>query len=318
MSSVIQVSNLTLLHQSQAILDDLTFSVEEGDSFGFVGPNGAGKTTLIRIMTTLLAPTHGDVLIDGHSVKSSPGLVRNVIGYVPDSCGFYPDMTAWEYMDFFGACYKIHFHERSTLISALLELVELADHKDAQVGCLSLGMKKRLSIARALLHDPKVLILDNALSGLDSNTRIEFRALFSELVQMGKTIFLSSHTLQDVTRMCNRIGVIDTGKLIAYGSIKELKTWLNLSRTIRIKLLGQPKNIRALLESNPYASDVSITEVQPENVHTTIQIRFSGDDEKIVELLAVLTRLGFHVLNFEVDANELEDIFSHITKGTFS
>ena len=318
MSSIIQVSNLTLLHQSQTIIDDLNFSVEEGDIFGFVGTNGSGKTTLIRIMTTLLAPTQGDVLIDGHSVKSSPELVRKVLGYVPESCGFYPNMTAWEYLDLFGACYKIHYRERVELISTLFELVDLSNQKDTQVEDISLGMKQRLSLARSLLHDPKVLILDNALSGLDSNTRAEFQELFNELAQMGKTIFLSSHIFSDVTRICNHIGIIDTGKLVAYGSIRDLKSQIDLPRKIRINLLGQPKNIRTLLERNPYVSDISITEVKPENTHTSIQIKISGDDEKIVELLAVLTRLGFHVLNFEVDANELEDVFSHITKGTIS
>jgi len=318
MSSIIQISNLTQLHQGRTILDDLTFSVKEGDIFGFVGPNGSGKTSLIRIMTTLLAPTRGEILIDGHSVKSSPGSVRKVMGYVPEICGFYPDMTAWEYLDLFGACYKIHYRERNELISTLFELVDLSNHKDSQVEDLSLGMKQRLSLARALLHDPKVLILDNALTGLDSNTRLEFQELLGELAQMGKTIFLSSHIFSDITRICNQIGIMNAGKLVAYGSIRDLKTQLNLSRTIRIKLLGQQKNIRALLESNPYVSDISIAEVAPEDTHTTIRIKFSRDDEKVVELLAVLTRLGFHVLNFEVDANELEDLFSQITKGAIS
>ena len=318
MSSIIQISNLTLLHQNRAIIDDITFSVEEGDIFGFVGPNGSGKTSLIRIMTTLLAPTQGEVLIDGHSVKSSPGSVRKIMGYVPEICGFYPDMTAWEYLDLFGACYKIHYRERVELISTLFELVDLSNHKDTQVEDLSLGMKQRLSLARALLHDPKVLILDNALSGLDSNTRVEFQELFIELAQMGKTIFLSSHIFSDITRICNHIGIIDAGKLVLYGSIRDLKSQIDLPRTIRINLLGQPKNIRALLERNPYVSDIYITEVRQENTHTSIQMKFSGDDEKVSELLTVLTRLGIHVQNFEVDANELEDIFLHITKGAIN
>jgi ABC-2 type transport system ATP-binding protein len=240
------------------------------------------------------------------------------MGYVPEICGFYPDMTAWEYLDFFGACYKVHYRERVELISTLFELVDLSNHRDAQVEVLSLGMKQRLSLARALLHDPKVLILDNALSGLDSNSRAEFQELLSELAQMGKTIFLSSHIFPDITRICNHIGIMNAGKLVAYGSIKELKTQINLERTIRIKLLGQPENIRALLGSNPYVSDISIAEVGPEDTHTAIQIKYSGDDEKVIELLNVLIRLGFHVLNFEVDADELEDVFLHITKGSIS
>ena len=316
MSAIIQITNLTQVHQNRKIIDDLSLTVEEGDVFGFIGPNGAGKTATIRIMTTLLMPTHGEVLIDKHSVKSSPGLVRKSIGYVPDQCGFYPDMTTWEYLDFFGACHEIHYRERPELISTLLDLVDLSDQKDAQVEDLSLGMKQRLSLARALLHDPKLLILDNPLSGLDPTARVEFQELLSEVVQMGKTIFLSSHILTDVTKMCNRVGIVESGRLVAFGSVEELKTRLNLARTIQIKLVGQTGKIHAVLKSNPYISDISINESQTEGPITTIQIQFRAGDEKIVELLTVLVRLGTQVLSFEVDANEMEDVFSYITKGT--
>ena len=231
---IIQVSNLTQVYQNQNILDGLSFTVGEGDVFGLVGPNGAGKTTIIRIMATLLSPTHGDIYIDGHSVKSAPELVREVIGYVPDQCGFYPDMTTWEYLDFFGACYKIHHRERIELISTLLELVDLPDYRDSQVEGLSRGMKQRLSIARALLHDPKVLILDSPLDGLDPYAREEFLELFNELSQMGKTIFFSSHILADVTRICNRVGIIDAGRLVSCGSTQELEKMGELfERTIK-------------------------------------------------------------------------------------
>jgi len=316
MSAIIQITNLTQMHNEQKIIDDLSLTVEEGETFGFIGPNGAGKTATIRIMATLLALTHGDVLIDGHSVKSSPELVRYVIGYVPEICGVYPDMTVWEYLDFFGAANKIHYRERPDLISALLELVDLSDQIDAQVEALSFGMRQRLSLSRALLHDPKVLILDNPLSGLDPNARFEFQELFSELTQLGKTIFLSSNILADITRICNRIGIMNAGKLVAYGSIKELKSQIKLPRTIRLRLSGNPENIHIILERNPYISDILITEDQSENVLTTVEIKFSGDDEKVVELLSVLVRLGFHVLSFEVDGNRFENIFLQVTKGT--
>ena len=315
MSAIIQVTNLTQVHQNRKIIDDLSLTVEEGDVFGFIGPNGAGKTATIRVMTTLLAPTHGEILIDGHSVKSSPELVRKSIGYVPDQCGFYPDMTTWEYLDFFGACHEIHYRERPELISTLLDLVDLSDQEDVQVDDLSLGMKQRLSLARALLHDPKVLILDNPLSGLDPTARVEFQELLSELAQMGKTIFLSSSILTDVARICNRVGIMEAGRLVAYGSVKELRTRLNLARTIQIKLIGQLEKVQAVLKSNPYISDILIGEFQTEGPITTIRIQFRAGDEKIIELLTVLVRLRIQVLSFEVDANEMEDVFSYITKG---
>jgi ABC-2 type transport system ATP-binding protein len=315
MSAIIQITNLTQVYQNRKIIDDLSLAVEEGEIFGFIGPNGAGKTATIRIMTTLLAPTDGEVLINGHSVKSSPGMVRKSIGYVPDQCGFYPDMTTWEYLDFFGACHEIHYRERPELISTLFDLVDLSDQKDVQVEDLSLGMKQKLSLARALLHDPKVLILDNPLSGLDPTARVEFQELLSEVAQMGKTIFLSSHILTDVTRICNRVGIMEAGRLVAYGSVKELKARLNLARTIQIKLVGRPEKVHAVLKSNPYISDISIDELQTEEPITTIRIQFRAGDEKISELLTVLVRLGIQVLSFEVDTNEMEDVFSYVIKG---
>jgi len=316
MPAIIQITNLTQIYQKRKIIDDLSLAVEEGEVFGFVGPNGAGKTATIRVMATLLVPTYGDVLIDVHSAKSAPELVRKIIGYVPERCGFYPEMTTWEYLDFFGACYKIHYRERAELLSTLLELVDLSEQENVQVENLSLGMRQRLSLARALLHDPKVLILDNPLSGLDPNVRVEFLELLGELAQMGKTIFLSSNILVDVTRLCDRVGILEAGKLVAYGSIHELSAQLNLGRTIQVRLSGQPEKIQTLLKNNPYVSDVTIDEVKSKEAVTTIKIKFSGDNEKIIELLTVLVRLGYRILSFEVDTKELEDLFLYITKGT--
>jgi ABC-2 type transport system ATP-binding protein len=225
MSRLIQFSNLTLIYNSKTIIKDLTFSVDEGEIFGLVGKNGAGKSTVIRVMSTLLEPTYGEVLINGYSVTNKPEVIRKIIGYVPDQSGLYSNLTSWEYLDFFGACYKIPIHERVELISTLLELVELYKQKDAWIEELSLGMKQRLKLARALLHDPKVLILDDPLSRLDFYEREEIIELLRELAKLGKTIFFSSHILADISRLCNRAGIIDSGQLIAQGSVQELENF---------------------------------------------------------------------------------------------
>lgn len=223
MSGFIQFSNLTHFCNNKPIINDLSFSVDEGDVFGLVGVNGAGKSIVIRVMSTLLLPTQGDVLIDGYSVVKKPEAVRKIIGYVPDQSGFYSNLTTWEYLDFFGACYKIRFRERAELISTLLELVELNKHKDSWIEELSKGMKQRLKLACALLHDPSVLILDDPLSSLDFYEREEIIELLRELAQLGKTIFFSSHLLADISRICNRVGVLDSGQLIAHGSVQDLE-----------------------------------------------------------------------------------------------
>lgn len=226
MSRLIQFSNVTLIYSNKTIIRDLTFSVEEGEIFGLLGKNGAGKSTVIRIMSTLLEPTHGDVLVNEYSVLKKPEVVRRIIGYVPDQSGFYTNLTTWEYLDFFGACYNIPFRERVELISTLLELVELYKQKDAWIEEMSQGMKQRLKLACALLHDPKVLILDDPLSGLDFYEREEIIELLRELAKLGKTIFFSSHILADISRLCNRAGFLDSGQLIAQGSVQELENFI--------------------------------------------------------------------------------------------
>ena len=315
MSSIIQVSNLTLLHQNRAIIDDLTFSVEEGDIFGFMGPNGAGKSATIRVLATLLAPTQGDILIDGYSVKSAPEKVRGLIGYVPDQYGVYPDMTTREYLDFFGACYRLHLTERRELIPALLELVDLSEQKDMMTENLSLGMRQRLSLARALLHDPKVLILDNPLSGLDPSSRKEHLNLLSELTELGKTIFFSSSNFSNMSGMCNRIGIIDMGKLVAYGSVRELVNQLNLTKTIRIKIFGQAENAQSILQKSPFVIDIIVDNARTNDSYSTIEVNFHGDDKNAIELLAALVQSGVQIMDFDTEINEMETIYIHATRG---
>ena len=202
MPPILQTQNLTKRYGKFTAVDALSLEVEQGSIYGFVGPNGAGKTTTMRMLTTLLQPTTGEAFVAGYSVRRQPKAVRRVIGYMPDFFGVYDDMTVWEYLDFFAACYEIPEAQRRGLIGDLLELVDLAHRRDDQVDTLSRGMKQRLCLARTLAHDPQVLILDEPASGLDPRARVEIRALLAELSRMGKTIFFSTHILADVAEIC--------------------------------------------------------------------------------------------------------------------
>ncbi len=224
-------------------MDGLNLAVEEGDIFGFVGPNGAGKTSTIRIMATLLQATRGDILVAGHSVRRQSREVRRVIGYMPDFFGVYGDMLVWEYLDFFGACYDLDPAKRSTLINDLLELVDLSHRRNDPVEGLSRGMKQRLSLARTLIHDPQVLILDEPASGLDPRARVEIRELLVELAHMGKTIFFSTHILADVAEICTHVGIIEAGKLVASGSLEELQMLVMPHRVVQITLVDPQTTI---------------------------------------------------------------------------
>ena len=216
----IQTVGLTRHYGSLAALSALDLTVYRGDLFGFIGSNGAGKTTTLRILATFLAPTSGTARILGHDIVTNADAVRHVIGYMPDFFGVYKDMEVTEYLDFFGACYKIPAAQREKTISDVLELVGLTEKKGALIGALSRGMQQRLGLARVLIHDPAVLLLDEPASGLDPRARIEMMAVLQELQRLGKTIIISSHILSELQTLCNRVGIIEKGKLIYSGPVQ--------------------------------------------------------------------------------------------------
>lgn len=271
-------------------LDELTLSLKEGTVFGFVGANGAGKSTTFLILATLLQPTSGTVTIDGVDITKKPGEIRKLIGYMPDFFGIYNQLKAHEYLDFYGASYGIPTEKRSQLITELLELVNLTDKRDAYVDSLSRGMKQRLCLARSLIHDPKVLILDEPASGLDPRARVEMRDILRSLKSIGKTILISSHILPELAEMCDEIGVIDNGKLIAHGSVPEIQAQLLGDKTITTRIAGDNVPAIAFFEESPFVSAIS------HDVHTGIlTFTFKGDDAQQFQLLreAVLSEFKY-------------------------
>src|SRR5512132_3295588 len=219
----VQTSGLTRTYGSMTALNALDLTVQRGDLFGFIGSNGAGKTTTLRILATFLAPSSGQAYVLGHDVVRDADAVRHVIGYMPDFFGVYKDMEVTEYLDFFGACYKIPTAQREKTVNDVLELVGLSEKKGTLIGALSRGMQQRLGLARVLIHDPKVLLLDEPASGLDPRARIEMMAILQELQRLGKTIIISSHILSELQTLCNRVAIIEKGKLIYCGPVQGVR-----------------------------------------------------------------------------------------------
>src|SRR3954454_18115945 len=233
---MIEVIHFTKRYGDFVAVDDLSFSIGKGEIFGFIGPNGAGKSTTIRFLATLLRPTSGEGRIGGHSVTADPIAVRRVIGFMPDDFGVYDGMKVWEFLDFFAVAYEIPRNSRKKIIGEVLELLDLTHKRDDYVNGLSKGMKQRLCLAKTLVHDPPVLILDEPASGLDPRARLEMKALLNELRRMGKTILVSSHILSELADFCTMIGIIERGKLLAAGSIQDIQKRLRNHRVLKVRV----------------------------------------------------------------------------------
>src|SRR6058998_2470216 len=252
----VQTFALTRLYGSMIALNALNLTVNRGDLFGFIGSNGAGKTTTLRILATFLAPSAGEAQVLGHDVVRDADAVRHVIGYMPDFFGVYKDMEVTEYLDFFGACYKIPTAQREKTVSDVLELVGLTEKRGALIGALSRGMQQRLGLARVLIHDPQVLLLDEPASGLDPRARIEMMAILQELQRLGKTIIISSHILSELETLCNRVAIIERGKLIYTGPVQGVRDQMATGRIFWVKVLGDQIQAMELLMARTEVSQV--------------------------------------------------------------
>jgi ABC-2 type transport system ATP-binding protein len=303
---VISVRDLTKTYGSRIALDRVSFEVPKGEIFGFVGPNGAGKTTTIRILAALLEPTDGRALIDGADVMREPDLVHERLGYMPDFFGVYDQLTVSEYLHFYAACYRQPKARRQKIVDDLLELVGLPERRAQAVDTLSRGLKQRLCLARALVHDPAVLLLDEPASGLDPRARVEMREILKTLQGMGKTIVISSHILPELTELCTMVGIIDHGKMRATGPVHEVIQHLTAGRRLRITVLGRRQEAEALLKTLPAVRQVDA-------VDGAIEARYEGDESTAASILQTMMAAGIKVSAFSQLDGGLEDAFLKAT-----
>jgi ABC-2 type transport system ATP-binding protein len=306
----VETINLCRRYGRTLALDRLNLAIPQGAIFGFIGPNGAGKSTTLRLLAGLLAPSSGSVRLMGQALERDPRVAQQFVGYMPDFFGVYDDLRAWEYLDFFARCHRLPPKERRTTVDALLELVGLADKREAFVQTLSRGMQQRLCLAHALVHDPQVLLLDEPASGLDPRARVELRELLRALRDLGKTILLSSHILSELAEVCTTIGVIDHGRLLASGTVEEVRRKLSSGQNVRVRLLGEGQRAAALLWGLP---SVLAVHAQDETGHELL-VEVDGDARERAALLARLLAEGLEVSDFYLAEDDLEDLFLRLTE----
>ena len=308
---MIETNDLTKMYGELYALNRLNLKLQQGDVYGFIGPNGAGKTTTMRILATLLNPSWGEASVCGYSIYTGSKEIRRVIGYMPDFFGVYDDMKVIEYLEFFASAYRIKGPARRKICEEVLELVDLTYKRDALVTSLSRGMTQRLGLARTLLHDPQVLLLDEPASGLDPRARIEMRALLKELRSMGKTILVSSHILPELADICNKIGIIEQGQLLVNGAVTDVMKQVRSDIVLNIAVSNRMTDAANILENQP-----EVESVQDKN--GVLVVKLNEGVHEYGFLASRLINQGFELTLFKEDEINLETAFMHLTKGITS
>jgi ABC-2 type transport system ATP-binding protein len=307
--NAIEIEGMRKSYGRTRAVDGLSLHVPKGSVYGFVGPNGAGKTTTIRTLATLQRPDAGEIRVAGIDLRATPGQVRDRVGYMPDFFGVYETLTVAEYLDFYGASHRIPSRRRRQLSDELLELVDLTDKRNDPVEVLSRGMKQRLGLARCLVHDPEVLLLDEPASGMDPRARIELREILRELSRLNKTILISSHILPELAEMCTHVGIIRSGQLLAEGPVDGVIAALSANSRLRVRLLHAehlPEALRILRESPCCEA------AEPANGRA-IAATFAGDEIGLAGLLGQLVAAGIPVIGFTREEGTLEDVFLQVS-----
>lgn len=290
-------------------VNTVSFTLQPGDILGFIGANGAGKTTTIRMLATLLEPSGGTATLDGFDIKKDPMEIRRRIGYMPDFFGLYDDVKVWEYLDFFATIHQIPPKQRGEVIDQALELTDLTVKRDAFVQTLSRGMQQRLCLAKCLVHDPSLLLLDEPASGLDPRARAELKELLLELSRMGKILIVSSHILPELSDFCNTVAIIERGNMLAFGPVETLLNQVRQSREIRIRVTGQVSETSSVLSDQPGVLQVEVTG------DNDLKVGFDGDDDSQSALLKTLIARGLPVVSFQEATADLQDVFMQLTTG---
>jgi len=341
----IETQNLTRRFGKMTAVDGLNLQIPAGSLYGLIGPNGAGKTTTLRMLTGLLEPSEGEILINGAPVlNGSKGPdwreLQRQIGYMPDFFGVYEDLVVWEYLDFFARCYDLPAARRRQVTDELLELVDLTEKREDYVQNLSRGMRQRLCLAHALVHDPQILLLDEPASGLDPRARVEMRELLRELSAMGKTIVLSSHILSELAELCDSVGILEKGRLVVSGPLPVIRAQMRSGRTLHIRVLSSPAQAAAAIKGQPGVGELYPLLEPPVNGNDNggdepapgeaaeaeigqlpvegplnFEVEFTGDEEASADLLAAILARGVRVAAFSETSTDLEEVFLRLTKG---
>ncbi len=307
---LVEVDKLNVYYRSTHAVKDLSFVIPRGEIFGFIGPNGAGKTSTFKVLATLLKPhpSSGRVAINGVDVSKQPHKIRRMIGYAPDFFGVYDDLTVSEYLHFFAAAYRLNAARRKATVADVLALTDLTEKENAPVDGLSRGMKQRLSIARLLIHDPQLLILDEPASGLDPRARIEMRELLKELQRLGKTILISSHILHELSQLCTRIGILEAGNWVTEGSLDEIFSTLDMRRILHLQVANQSEELLGKLRA------IEAIERVDEDLDR-LALHFNESLASPEDLHAAIHATGARIQMFQPQAMDMETVFMKLTEG---
>lgn len=305
---MLSIKNLSKKYGKFQAVTDLNFEITEGEIFGFVGPNGAGKTTTMKIICGLLRATSGEITLDGVDAIRENKKIKEKIGYMPDFFGVYDDLKVNEYLEFYASIYNIKGQGRKKITDDLLELVDLSSKREAYVDSLSRGMKQRLCLARSLVHNPRLLVLDEPASGMDPRARVEMKEILKNLKSMGKTIIISSHILPELAELCTSIGIIDKGRMVISGGVDEIMQQVYSKKVIRLKVRDRLADALMVLKEYPYIDKFVSGE-------DTIKASFDGGEEEMSRVLSALVGRGIPVVSFAQLEGNLEDVFMKVTKG---